>query len=1113
MNIQEFTHTFGSHPRYIELYNYVQSTPQAKVCVQGLHGSEIAFFATHLVRAMPKEHMLFVLPNVDEASYAHSDLASVLGTKQLLFFPSSHKRSIQFNQADRSNRLLRTETLKKLSENAQNYIIVTYPEALIEKVISAETFETKKHILNVGERVNTEFINELLYEFGFERVDFVVEPGQFSVRGSIIDIFSYDNEVPYRIDFWDDEVESIRTFSIDDQRSIEKIDYCTIVPNIQNIHQNTTFIPLFTYIPNIYVLIRDIETSIALLHETYEQTCASYTGTELEHIQQVIISPEMFVQFLSQNICIEQNHRPYFSESHIITCNTIPQPSIHKNFELFGSQLVENQEKTYTNYFISQSITQVERIQDIFADINPNVELTPIITSLHKGFIDHDIRICCYTDHEIFERYHPHTVKKQIVSSDSFTIQDVMSLHPGDFVVHIDHGIGMFVGLERIEVNGKMQETVKLSYRDNDLLYVSIHNLRKISKYKGKDGIPPKTHKLGSGVWQTTKQKAKSKVKDIAKDLIALYAERLQTKGFRFSADTYLQQELEASFFFEDTPDQIIATKKVKEAMEAPHPMDMLVCGDVGFGKTEVAIRAAFKAVVDGKQVAVLVPTTILALQHYKTFVSRLQSFGCEVDYICRLRSAKQQKESIQRVTEGKTDILIGTHRLVSKDVHFKDLGLLIIDEEQKFGVSMKEKLKQLKIHVDTLTLTATPIPRTLQFSLMGARDLTNIKTPPPNRHPIVTELHTFQETIIRDAIMYEVERNGQVFIINNKIKTIYELESFIHKICPHVRTVVGHGQMEGKQLEQIMLDFINHEYDVLIATTIIESGLDIPNANTIIINDAHHFGLSDLHQLRGRVGRSNKKAFCYLLAPPKHILTREARQRLQAIEEFSELGSGFNIAMQDLDIRGAGNLLGAEQSGFITDIEFETYQKILNEALFELRETEYKEMYSNTHIPQQSTNKFVQDCVIETDMELLFPEYYIESTKERIKMYRELDTIETDADLQEFQEQLKDRFGNIPEETQELIRIVNLRWLAIERGVERIVLKNNSMRVYFISDSESPFYMSSQFTAILEFVQANPRMCNIKEKNNKLSIRFAQIKTVLNAIAILTAITKTNTE
>ena len=1104
MNIQEFTHSFSAHPRYIELCNFVQSKSQAKVCVQGLSGSEISFFAANLVRAIPKAHMLFVLPDAEAASYVHSDLASVLGTKQLIFFPSSHKRSIQYNQPDRTNRLLRTEALEKLSENARNYIIVTYPDAFIEQVISAETFETKKHMLKVGERVDTEFINELLYEFGFERVDFVVEPGQFSVRGSIIDIFSYANDVPYRIDFWDDEVESIRTFSIEDQRSIERIEYCTIVPNIQSTHQQTTFFPLFEYAPHMYVLIQDVQTCIASLHETYSQTCATIKGAELERISRTLLHPDLFLQFLSEHICIEQNQVPYFSESHLISCNTIPQPSIQKNFDLFGSQLIENQEQGYVNYFITQSMNQYERIQEIFAEINPHVVLEPIITSLHKGFIDHDVRICCYTDHEIFERYHAHVVKKRVVSTDSFTIQDIQSLQPGDYVVHIDHGIGMFAGLERIDVNGKTQETVKLSYRDNDLLYVSIHNLHKISKYKGKDGIPPKIHKLGSGVWQTTKQKAKSKVKDIAKELIALYAKRMENPGFQYSADTYLQQELEASFFFEDTPDQITATKKVKQAMETPHPMDMLVCGDVGFGKTEIAIRAAFKAVADGKQVAVLVPTTILALQHYKTFQSRLHDFGCSVDYICRLRSAKQQKESVRLLAEGKTDIIIGTHRLVSKDIRFKDLGLLIIDEEQKFGVGMKEKLKQLKVHVDTLTLTATPIPRTLQFSLMGARDLAIIKTPPPNRHPIVTELHTFQEQIIRDAVLYEVEREGQVFIINNRIQNIYELELLVNKLCPNVRTVVGHGQMEGEKLEQIMLDFINYEYDVLIATTIIESGLDIPNANTIIINDAHHFGLSDLHQLRGRVGRSNKKAYCYLLAPPKHVLTREARQRLQAIEEFSDLGSGFNIAMQDLDIRGAGNLLGAEQSGFITNIGFETYQKILNEAILELRETEYKDLYAGMEMPQSFTGTFVRDCHVETDMELLFPEYYIESTKERVKMYRELDTIETESDLQLFQEQLVDRFGHIPQQSVDLINIVRLRWLATERGIERIVLKNKIMRVYFIANTESPFYQSEMFTAVLQFVQANPRMCQMKEQNDKLSIRFSHISTVSNAIAVI---------
>jgi len=1113
VNILEFSKLFGTHPQLLKLKDLLQKKETFKALLSGVSGSELSFISSHIYN-QAKENIVIVLPDADDASYLHSDLASIIGAKKLLFFPSSYKRSIQYNQQDRSNMLLRTETLEKLGNKKEKFIIITYPEAIIEQVISSEELQEKIHFLHKGEQVDTEFINELLYEFGFERVEFVVEPGQFSVRGSIIDIFSYANELPYRIDFWDDEIDSIRTFNIDDQRSVETVEKCSIVPNIQSTEQKQNFIPFFNHINGYSFIIKDVETCINILDNLYENTLQKLKGEELASIQNTLMSTATLKSYIEKKTVIEFNSTPFFNSAKQFEFSTSPQPAINKNFKLLGEQLVENQEKSYTNYFVTNSMTQVERINDIFEEINPNVRLEPIITSIHKGFVDNDMQICCYTDHEIFERYHKHSVKKKIISNDSFTIQDIKSLNTGDYVVHIDHGIGKFAGLERIDVQGKKQETIKLIYRDNDILYVHIHNLHKISKYKGKDGIPPKVHKLGSGVWQNTKAKTKSKVKDIAKELIALYAERMTKEGFKFSPDTYMQQELEASFFFEDTPDQVKATQKVKQAMEEPSPMDMLVCGDVGFGKTEIAIRAAFKAVADGKQVAVLVPTTILALQHFKTFANRLKEFPCNVDYICRLRSAKQQKESIQNLKEGKTDIMIGTHRLIGKDIKFKDLGLLIIDEEQKFGVSIKEKLKRIKVNIDTLTLTATPIPRTLQFSLMGARDLSIINTPPPNRHPILTEIHSFNEDIIKEAILYEVERDGQVFIINNRIQNIYELEAMINKICPKVRTVVGHGQMDGPKLEGIMFDFVNHEYDVLIATTIIESGLDIPNANTIIVNDAHNFGLSDLHQLRGRVGRSNKKAYAYLLAPPKHILTKEARQRLQAIEEYSDLGSGFNIAMQDLDIRGAGNLLGGEQSGFISDIGFETYQKILDEALLELKETEYKELFAQATDNNATSNNrvsqidYLNDSQIETDLELLFPDYYIESTKERIKMYRELDSLKTEEQLQEFELNLKDRFGTIPEESLALFDVVRLRWLAINLGIERIILKKGSMLNFFISNQESSYYQSSTFGDILNFVQKNPRACSMKEKNGKLRLRFNGITNISTAINVLKVIT-----
>ena len=1106
MNISEFTQLLHKHPVFTTAANALRNSETAKICIKTLCGSLPQFFVQHLFSQV-KQHIIICAPDADDAAYVYGDITSLCGAKNTLFFPSSYKRSLLYNQPDRSNVLVRTEVLEKLVEDKRKYIIVTSPEALVEQVITKELLQQKIHFLSVGEHVDTAFINELLYEFGFERVDFVTEPGQFSVRGSIIDIFSYSNDVPYRVDFFGNEVDSIRTFDCNDQRSIETVENCAIVPNIQSKEHITHYISFLEYFSDYILCVNDISLCAKTLQTLGEQALKNQANTEIS--EQSLLSIDNFLAQIARKQVCEFSSQPFFETAQVFESNSMPQPAINKNFELFGKQLVENQARDYSNFFVTQSMTQYDRIRAIFDEINPHVRLTPLVTSIHKGFIDHDSKLCCYTDHEIFERYHSQIVRKKVLSKDSFSIQDIKNLSPGDYVVHIDHGIGKFAGLERLEVNGNLQETVKLVYKDGDVVYVGIHNLHKISKYKGKDGTPPTVHKLGSAVWQNTKQKTKNKVKDIAKELIALYAERKAKEGFRFSPDTYMQQELEASFFFEDTPDQSVATQKVKHAMEAPYPMDMLVCGDVGFGKTEVAIRAAFKAVCDGKQVAVLVPTTILAMQHYKTFSSRLQELPCTVDYICRLRSTKQQKESLQNLKQGKTDIFIGTHRLIGKDVLFKDLGLLIIDEEQKFGVGMKEKLKRMKVNVDSLTLTATPIPRTLQFSLMGARDLAIINTPPPNRHPIVTEVHTFNPDIIQEAILYEVNRGGQVFVVNNRIKNIYELETLINKLCPKVRTIVGHGQMDGEKLEQIMLDFMNNEYDVLLATTIIESGLDIPNANTIIVNDAHNFGLSDLHQLRGRVGRSNKKAYCYLFAPPSHVLTKEARQRLQAIGEYSDLGSGFNIAMQDLDIRGAGNMLGAEQSGFISDIGYETYQKILDEALLELRETEFKELFAGDEGSEIATNRlqntqFVHDCLVDTDMQLLFPESYIESTKERVKMYRELDTLTNETDLQAFEEQLLDRFGEIPAQSHALLNVVRLRWTAIPLGIERILLKNNTMLCYFVANQNSAFYQSHAFENVLKFVQNNPRRCVLKELKGKLTLRFDSVENIAQAIGVL---------
>lgn len=1114
MNIQDFAQLFAKHPHFRKFEETLGKDLTAKCLLRGLNGSEPYFFIALIFKKLNAD-MLLVMPDADEASDALDDLSSLLGAKYSLLFPSAYKRSIQYDQPDKSNMLLRTEALEQLTKKEFPHILVTYPEAMLEQVISKKEFQTKVHVLHVGDKVDAQFINDLLYEFGFERVDFVTVPGQFSVRGSIIDIFSFSNDLPYRLDFFGDEIDSIRTFNVDDQLSVEKVSELNIIPDIQNANQKKSYIPIFDYLDAPIIFCKNVTETIGKIDSVELQAQRTYKGNEakLQEISQSILKSDVFNSFCIANRCCEIYSSSSFEQFNLFEFNTAPHPKINKKFKLFGEQLEQNQENGYTNFFISQAQTQYDRILEIFAEVNPNVRLTPIITSISNGFIDNDLQLCCYTDHEIFERYHAHKRQKKIISSESLTIQDLKELNPGDFVVHIDFGIGKFAGLERIVNNGTVQEAVKLVYRDNDLVYVNINGLHKISKYKGKEGTTPTLHKLGSSVWQNTKQKTKKKVKDIAKELIALYAERKAQSGFQFSPDSYLQNELEASFFYEDTPDQAAATEKVKAAMEAPYPMDMLVCGDVGFGKTEIAIRAAFKAVTDGKQVAVLVPTTILALQHYKTFSSRLKNFPCSVDYICRLRSTKQQKETLANLASGKTDIIIGTHRLVGKDVKFKDIGLLIIDEEQKFGVSIKEKLKQLKVNIDTLTLTATPIPRTLQFSLLGARDLAIINTPPPNRHPIITEIHTYNDDIIRSAIQFEVERGGQVFVINNRVSSIYDIEAHIRKLCPKVRTVVGHGQMEGAQLEQVMLDFINHEYDVLIATTIIESGLDIPNANTMIVYDAHHFGLSDLHQLRGRIGRSNKKAYCYLMAPPLHSLPDDSRRRLQAIEDFSGLGSGFNIAMQDLDIRGAGNMLGAEQSGFISDIGYETYQKILDEAMMELKENEFRDLFAGSEDEQRQaaeqleTLLFVTDCHIDTDMGLLFPNYYIESTSERVKLYRELDSITNEEGLQTFEKHLIDRFGEIPKESLELLNLVRLRWEAISLGIEKITLKNSIMINYFVANQNSLYYQSPVFTQVLNFVQQNPRSCAMKESQGKLTLTFRNVTSIQDAMRILTAI------
>ena len=904
-------------------------------------------------------------------------------------------------------------------------------------------------------------------------------------------------------------MDSIRSFNIDNQISKEALTRISIIPNIHEELQDEERISFLDFIPeNTIFLLNDIQLIADQMEYNFSQTIEkAETEEERKKWFDKLLSGKTFSKELKRFTCAEFGQKRFFPHSKVVKFKTGHQPVFHKNFDMLAENLIDYQEFGFTNYILSDNVSQTDRLQAIFDDKGLEVKFRPINFTLHEGFIDLDLKICCYTDHQIFERYHRYEIKSRKAERDSISIKELNMLHQGDFVVHIDHGIGKFAGLVKTEVDGVLQEAIRLTYRDNDVLLVSIHNLHRISKFRGKDGTEPSISKLGSGAWQKLKDRTKLKVKDIAKDLIELYAARRQERGFAFSPDSYLQTELEASFIYEDTPDQLKSTIAVKEDMEKEIPMDRLVCGDVGFGKTEIAIRAAFKAVADNKQVAVLVPTTLLALQHHKTFADRLSNFPARVEYISRLRKASDVKQVLADTKAGKVDILIGTHKLVGKEVVFKDLGLLIVDEEQKFGVSVKEKLKQMKVNVDTLTLTATPIPRTLQFSMMGARDLSIIQTPPPNRYPILTELHGFSEEIIRDAIQYEMAREGQVFFIHNRVANIYEVETVIRKLVPGVRTVVGHGQMDGATLEKLMMDFINGEFDVLIATTIIESGLDIPNANTIIINHAENFGLSDLHQLRGRVGRSNKKAFCYLLAPPLSTLTPEASRRLRAIEEFSELGSGFNIAMQDLDIRGAGNLLGAEQSGFIADIGFETYHRILSEAILELKQTDFKELFKDE---KEDTSraflnmKFGSDCQIDTDLQLLFPDKYIQSISERMLLYRELDNIETEDALVQFEAGLADRFGKLPSESIELIEVVRLRRAAVELGIEKIILKHHKMVCQFIANPQSAYYQSPVFGKVLQYVQTHPQICRMKEGNNKLSLTFEKVRSVKKAKEVL---------
>ncbi len=1081
-----------------ELQKAVSSNIQY-IYLKGLIGSYKSIISANLIDLTSQ---VIVLNDKEEAAYFYNDLVQILGDKKIFFLPSTYNRSPEYGNISTSNVILRTEALNHLSKTRSKSIIVTYPLALFEKVPKKNNLKSLSLNLNEGDSLGRDFIVEKLVEHNFERVDFVYEPGQFSVRGSIIDIYSFSNEDPYRIDLFGEEIDSIRIFDLETQLSKGKLTEISIIPNINNDEENK-YISFLDFISSkTYLLFSDIQYTIDKINDIYGKIQLKYSQNSEEGSipsENKFINGNSIKKSLGKAQIIEFGSKAFIKESLIIEFNSSPQPVFKKNFNLLEQDLKQKQEEAYQCYILSDNKKQLERLKMIFEDKGSDVVYSEINKTLHEGFINHDSKVCFYTDHQIFDRYHKFILRtdKARIAKQALSIKELSKLTPGDYVVHTDHGIAKFGGLVIANNDGKQQETIKLIFRDNDVLLVNIHSLHRISKYKGKDGTQPKINKLGTPTWQKKKDKTKSKVKDIARELIKLYAERKNQPGFAFSPDTFMQTELEASFIYEDTPDQEKSTKMVKEAMERSMPMDMLVCGDVGFGKTEIAIRAAFKAVSDNKQVAVLVPTTILAMQHYNTFTERLKDFPCNVDYISRLRGTKKTKEAIKNLKEGKVDILIGTHRLVSKDVQFKDMGLLIVDEEQRFGVSMKEKLKKLKVNVDTLTLSATPIPRTLQFSLMGARDLSILRTPPPNRHPILTEVHTLNDDIIKEAIQYEIDRNGQVFFIHNRIQNIYEVQAMINRLLPHVKTIVAHGQMEGRKLEQIMFDFINGDYDVLIATTIIESGLDIPNANTIIINQANNYGLSELHQLRGRVGRANKKAFCYLIAPPLSTLKSDSQRRLKIIEEFSDLGSGFNIAMQDLDIRGAGNLLGGEQSGFISDIGFETYQRILNEAILELKEDEFKNLYQEEQISNKDM-KFVTDCTIETDHKLIIPSDYVENVSERMVLYRRLDEIQDDDNLDKFKDELIDRFGEIPEVTKQLMLITQIRREAMSLGFEKIIYKNNTLYISFISNQNSPYFQTDIFVNILKFFQENKEWkANIKEKNSKLKIIIRNIKNV----------------
>lgn len=1110
MDKYKFQNIFSlQHPQK-ELVSFLKQNSTGKIVLNGLYASSKVYAFADSVESLNKGVHIVILNNKEEAQFFTNDLYNLLPEETVFYFPtSSHAVTKISTIKDSSQKIQRSAAISSLNRFNNNeferkfIVLVTYPGAVHENILNSKALNNSILKISVNETLSHEFIKETLGAYNFEKVDFVNEPGQFALRGSIIDVFSFSNDKPYRIDFWGNTIESIKNFDINTQRTIDSLESIEIFPNIYegDEYAEQQSISLFEYI---------------------EKECFvwidKYINIKVEEFRQRLQEAEKFTNIYFEDPAKGETESNLSGKIEEIKYNTSLQPAFNKNFKLLLNNIKDRIEEGYKVFISSDNPRQIERLKNIFAhnegDIQERVPVFEEINhSVHGGFIDHNSKICLYTDHQIFDRYHRVKIKREVPVSERLTLNELNAFQIGDYVVHIDHGVGVFGGLVKTNINGKVQEAIKLIYKDNDVIFVSIHGIHRISRFKSKDGAPPKIYKLGTGAWEKLKNTTKAKVKDIAKDLIKLYAERRQAKGFAFSADSYMQHELEASFMYEDTPDQLKATRAVKEDMEKEYPMDRLVCGDVGFGKTEIAVRAAFKAVADSKQVALLVPTTILALQHYKTFKGRLRDFPCNIEYLSRLKTNKQIKEIAQRLKEGKVDIIIGTHRLLNKEIEFKDLGLLIIDEEQKFGVAAKEKLRQLKLSVDTLTLTATPIPRTLQFSLLGARDLSIINTPPPNRLPVQTEIIDFNEEYIRDIIKFEIERGGQVYFVHNRVEDILAVEDIIKRICPGVKTCVGHGQMDPKELEGIILDFMAGDYDVLVATTIVENGIDIPNANTIIINQAQNFGLSDLHQLRGRVGRSNIKAFCYLIVPPMASISDDARRRLRAIEAFSDLGSGFNIAMQDLDIRGAGNLLGGEQSGFIADMGFETYQRILSEAFMEIKQEEYASdniekgglSGREKEEPKLKLNEiFITDCSIDTDLELLIPDSYIPQISEKIRLYKELDAITSEEQLKHFIDELRDRFGELPEQLLQLTYVVRLRRLAIKLGFERIVIKSGIMLVYFVNNQKSPYYSSELFSKILTYINNNPQKSRLKEQNNRLLLRVMGVDNMEKAYNIV---------